>query len=205
MLESPPLCVIDADLKELKKLLREQDFPSKLISNIETRALRSGRRQTGVFQTNRHPRWSLIHDHAEHGTDPQYGSEADCKAILIILLLTTLEFRNAPEIDSPLIHELSHRHLGRALERGTFRDSLLLEYLDYRELCAEAANPTHGQSLFHIGHIDPTRIPKHVPENVAWRTLRSNLIQGNMTLREARIYIVKLIARYFDLGEINMY
>jgi len=204
MPEPQPLSVIEHDLKELKKLLRQQDFLSKLIANIETRALRSGRRQTGVFQTNRQSRWSLIHDDPENGTDPQYGSEEDCKTILIILLLTTLEFRNAPEIDSVVIHELCHRYLGRGLERGTFRDSLLLEYLDYRELCVEAANPTHGQSFFHIGHIDPTRIPKHVPENVAWRTLRSNLIQGNMTLREARIYIVKLIARYFDLGEIDM-
>lgn len=195
---------LDHDIRELKRILKNNGFPSKLISAIETRALRSGRRQTGVFKSNRQSRWTLISGHPVHGTDPQYGTEQDCKTILIILLLTTLEFQNAPFIDDNKINELSERYLGRALEPGTFRDSLLLEFLDFQALRAEAESPTHGKSEFHIGHLDPTRIPKHVPENVAWRTLRSNLIQGNMTLREARIYIIKLIARYFELGEIDI-
>lgn len=62
----------------------------------------------------------------------------------------------------------------------------------------------HGHSSFHIGHEDPTRKPKHTPDNIGWRTFRSNLIQGNMTLRQARIYFVKLIGRYFELGEITI-
>ncbi|MBM4273050.1 MAG: hypothetical protein FJ134_01095 [Deltaproteobacteria bacterium] len=147
----------------------------------------------------------MIHDHPEHGTDPQYGTEDDCKTILIILLLTTLEFKNAPLINDPRITEFSERYLGRSLAPNTYRDSLLLEFLDFQALRAEAENPTHGKSEFHIGHLDPSRIPKHIPENVAWRTLRSNLIQGDMTLREARIYIIKLIARYFELGEIDLH
>lgn len=198
------LSVINSDLRELKKLLRKWGFPSSLISAVETRALRSGRRQTGVFQTNRDARWNLTHDDSEHGTDPQYGTEEDCKTILLILLLTTLEFKNAPEIDDALVDEYCRKYLGRPRERASYRDSLLLEFLDFRELRAEAESPKHGRSAFHIGHIDPTRVPKHVPENVAWRTLRSNLIQGDMTLREARIYIVKPIARYFELGEIDI-
>jgi hypothetical protein len=204
MPDPQPLSVINSDLRDLKKLLRQCGFPSSLISAIETRALRSGRRQTGVFQTNREARWNLIHDDPVHGTDPQYGTEEDCKTILLILLLTTLEFKNAPQIDYAMVDTLSCKYLGRPLERDSHRDSLLLEFLDFQELYAEAESPTHGRSAFHIGHIDPTRVPKHVPENVAWRTLRSNLIQGDMTLREARIYIVKLIARYFELGEITI-
>jgi hypothetical protein len=196
---------IDTDLRRLKKLLRSvEGFPSNLISAIETRALRSGRRQTGIFRSNRHSRWKLIYDDPEHGTDPQYGTEADCKQILIQLLLTTLEFKNAPQINDPLIPELSNRYLGRELRPGSYRDSLLLEFLDFQVLRAEAESPTHGLSQFHLGHEDPTRSPRHVPENVAWRTLRSNLIQGDMTLRQARIYIVKLIARYFELGELDI-
>jgi hypothetical protein len=200
----PALAVVDSDIKRLKKVLRDEGFPNNLISAIETRALRSGRRQTGIFKSNRDPRWRLIHDDPTHGTDPQYGSELDCKVILIILLLTTLEFRNAPHIVNPIINELSMRYLGRALRRNGYRDSLLLEYLDFNALRAEADAPTHGHSQFHIGHQDPTRVPKHAPINVAWRTLRSNLIQGNMTLRQARIYILKLIARYFELGELDI-
>jgi hypothetical protein len=195
---------INHDLKMLKKILREYGFPSNLISAIETRALRSGRRQTGNFRSNRQSRWTLIHDDPVKGTDPQYGSEEDCKTILIKLLLTTLEFRNAPEIDDHRIAEMSERYLNKPLTPGKFRDALLLEFLDFQTLRAEADNPTHGYSEFHIGHLNPKRVPKHVPENIAWRTFRSNLIQGDMTLREARIYIMKLIARYFELGEIEI-
>lgn len=199
------LAQLNQDLKKLKALLRRQpDFPSNLIAAIETRALRSGRRQTGVFRSNRTPRWKLIHDHPQHGTDSQYGTESDCKQILIRLLIATLEFRNAPRIDDPLLSELSQRYLGRDLNPSSYRDSLLLEFLDFQVLRAEAESPTHGHSQFHIGHEDPTLSPKHVPENVAWRTLRSNLIQGDMTLRQARIYIIKLIARYFELGELPL-
>lgn len=204
MCERQPLEVINNDLRKLKKLLRDNGFPPKLISAIETRALRSGRRQTGVFQSNRNSRWNLIHSHPEHGTDPQYGTEEDCKTILIILLLTTLEFQNAPDIEDDLVPELSNRYLGREIEKDSFRDSLLLEFLDFQQLLAESENPRHGHSEFHIGHLEPKREPKHSPDNIAWRTLRSNLIQGDMTLREARIYIIKLIARYFELGEIDV-
>jgi hypothetical protein len=195
---------LSEDIKKLKRILKQYGFPKKLISAIETRALRSGRRQTGVFKSNRQSRWTLIHDHPEHGTDPQYGSEEDCKTIFLILLLSTLEFKNAPHINEQVVKELSVRYLGKQIEPNTYKDSLLLEFLDFQALRAEAEDPTHGRSEFHIGHENPQRVPKHVPENVAWRTLRSNLIQGDMTLREARIYIIKLIARYFELGEIDI-
>jgi len=196
--------MITADLRNLKRVLVSSRFPRNLIGAIETRALRSGRRQTGVFKSNRSSRWQLINEHPDHGTDPQYGTEEDCKTILITLLLTTLEFKNAPVIDNPVLNVLCNKYLGRQLIRESYRDSLLLEYLDFNMLTEEAANPIHGKSSFHIGHQDPNMVPKHSPSNIAWRTLRSNLIQGDMTLREARIYIIKLIARYFELGELNI-
>jgi hypothetical protein len=59
--------------------------------------------------------------------------------------------------------------------------------------------------MFHIGHDDPTAIPKHTPTNISLRTLRSNLIQGNMTLTEARTKLVELIGRYFELGEVTIH
>lgn len=204
MTEGHDLDALNASSRSLKRLLRSHGYPANLISAVETRALRSGRRLTGVFRSNRQSRWQLIHDHPEYGTDPQYGTEADCKAILIQLLLTTLEFRNAPQIEHPEVGALCRRYLGRELQPGSYRDMLLLESLDFEQLRAEAEAPEPGRSSFHIGHIVPTMVPRHVPRNVAWRTLRSNLIQGDMTLREARIYIIRLIARYFELGEIEV-
>jgi hypothetical protein len=81
---------------------------------------------------------------------------------------------------------------------------LLLEQLDYHALRDDNLAPQHGYGVYHIGHQDPTLQPRHVPENISWRTSRSNLIQGNMTLREARIYILKLIGRYLELGELDI-
>jgi len=109
---------LDRDIKELTKVLKANGFPDKLINAIKTRALRSGRRQTGVFKSNRHSRWTLIHDHPEHGTDPQYGTEEDCKIILIRLLLTTLEFLNAPRINDTLIEEWLAEPRRRVAEAG---------------------------------------------------------------------------------------
>lgn len=99
---------------------------------------------------------------------------------------------------------LEQRYFFRALSPGTMRDALLLEAFDFNELVEEDANPQHGHSNFHLGHQDPTVQPKHKPDNITWRSHRSNLIQGNMTLRQSRIYFVKLIARYFELGELTI-
>jgi hypothetical protein len=126
---------INSDLRRLKKTLKEHGYPNKLISAIETRALRSGRKQTGVFKSNRQSRWALVHDHPEYGTDPQYGTEKDCKTILIRLLLQTLEFVSAPRIKDETISQLFAEYFGRKLDPDTYRDSLLLEHLDFAD-CA---------------------------------------------------------------------
>ncbi|WP_143296807.1 hypothetical protein [Burkholderia pseudomallei] len=167
--------------------------------SIETRALRSGRRQTGEFQSNRQSRWRL------NPADPQYGSEEDCKVILIILFAQLLLFRNAPRLNDPVVVQILERdYLNHPIEVGSYRDALLLDHLDYQSFLDEIENPRHGHSEFHIGHQDPTLVPKHTPGNIYWRTYRSNLIQGNMTLRQARIYMLKLIGRYFELGELEI-
>lgn len=189
---------VGQDLRGVKTAFRQAGVPTRLINGIETRALRSGRRQTGEFQSNREARWQL------EPADPQYGAEIDCKIILIRLLGMLLEFRNAPTVSAETKELIETKYLGRTASPGTYRDALLLEYLDFAEFLEEASQPSHGHSNFHIGHQDPHISPKHVPDNITWRTHRSNLIQGNMTLREARIYIIRLIGRYFELDEIDI-
>jgi hypothetical protein len=192
------LATIDQHRREVKKALRDAGAPNNLLSAIETRALRSGRRQTGQFKSNREPRWQLNHN------DPQYGTEWDCKVIQLRLMGMCLQFDNAPAVPDEIRQLLEEDYVGQPIIAGSYRDSLLLESMDYLLLVREAENPRHGSSQFHIGHEDPTIHPKHVPHNISWRSHRSNLIQGNMTLREARIYIIKLIARYFELGELDI-
>lgn len=193
----PELDQVRADLKAAKVALRAAGVPQKLITSIETKALRTGRKQTGEHVTNRQSRWAI------NPANPQYATELDSKLIFIILCAMMFEFDNAPPLTAQA-RILFESYLGKQIIAGVYQDALLLEKLDYNALRDDALAPQHGYGIYHIGHQDPTRNPRHVPENVAWRTSRSNLIQGNMTLREARIYLLKLIGRYFELGELDI-
>lgn len=172
-------------------------MPPKLITSIETKALRTGRKQTGEHATNRQNRWAI------NPGSPQYASESDARIIFIILFAMMFEFENAPPFAEEA-RSLFESYLRKSIKKGAYQDALLLEKLDYNKLRDDCLSPQHGYGVYHIGHQDPTRSARHVPDNVAWRTSRSNLIQGNMTLREARIYLVKLIGRYFELGELDI-
>lgn len=186
---------LDADLRRNRRLLRGAGVPERVLAGVRTRAQQSGRRTTGQHRSNRARRWRL------NAEDPQYGTELDCKIIELRLFGMMLEFVNAPDVTGEAL-DLLTIYLGKRPERGTYRDVLTLERLDYEHFANEEPQP--GTSEFHIGHDDPTRRPRHVPENVSWRTLRSNLIQGNMTLVEARTRLVQLVARYFGLGEVTI-
>lgn len=188
---------INKDLTSVRKQLRSAGVPTNLLSGISTRALRSQRRQTGEFQSNRQSRWTL------DPRDPQYGTEVDCKLIELRLLGMLFEFVNAPVLQDETL-QLLGKYLGHPPVSGLYRDALTKERLDYLHFAQEAATPTHGRSTFHIGHDDPTATPKHTAENISWRSLRSNLIQGDMTLRESRTKLVELIGRYFELGEVTI-
>jgi hypothetical protein len=192
------LSQIEEDRKKVKLALQAAGVPSKVLTAIETRALRTGRKTTGEHATNRESRWKMPVTH------PQYGTEADCKAIFVKLCALIFCFDKAPALPDPLKSHLEKFYVGHPLAPGTHRDSLLLERFDFDEFLKEATAPQHGYSGFHLGHEDPSLKPKHQPENITWRTFRSNLIQGDMTLRAARIYFVKLIGRYFELGEIDI-
>ena len=188
---------VNADLRKSKKGLVAGGLPANLISSVETRALKSGRRQTGQYQSNRASRWAL------NPNDPQFGAEIDCKIILLRLLGMILCFKNAPAVDADT-RSILEFYLGSQIEAGSYRDALTLEKLDYNHLRTEAAAPKHGRSDFHLGHENAQAAPKHTPGNVSWRSARSNLIQGDLTLAEARTKFVELIARYFDLGEVRI-
>ena len=191
------LTEVRGDLKDLKRGLRDMGVPSRLVTAVETRALRSGRRQTGRHQSNRQSRWRLLPN------DPQYGTELDSKIVLVKLLSQILEFQDAP-LPTDEVDMLARKYLERTPIAGQYRDPLTREHLSYSRMVSENANPRRGISSFHIGHDDPSAQARHIPANVNWRSARSNLIQGDLTLREARTRFVQLIARYFELGEVTI-
>lgn len=196
---TPSLLEVESHIRNLKLALKRSGAPSKMIDSISTKALRTGRKVNGQFATNRECRWKINPSH------PQFANELDCKMIFAKLLAQIFCFDNAPDFPASAIKsEIQACYLNVAMKPGTFRDSLLLERFDYNEMVQEYSESIHGFSNYHIGHEDPTLKPKHLPGNIAWRTHRSNLIQGDMTLRESRIYLVKLIGRYFELGELKI-
>lgn len=66
-------------MRALDKALRKAGIHTKLIGAVATRALKSGRRKTGEFPSNRANRWSL------KVGDPQFGTELDCRIIYLKL------------------------------------------------------------------------------------------------------------------------
>ncbi len=184
-------------MRSLNKALRKAGIHTKLLRAVDTRATKSGRRPTGEFESNRDPRWNL------KLADPQYGTELDCRIIYLRLWGMIFCFTNAPSIPQDTRMALES-YLGTPIVPGTFRDALTLKLLDYYAFVAEAENTKHGRSAFHIGHTDPTAVPRHTADSVAWRSHRSNMIQGDLTLPQARTRIVEIIARYFELGEVSI-
>jgi hypothetical protein len=83
---------IRADMRALNKALRKAGVHTKLLGAVDTRALKSGRRTTGEYISNRDPRWKL------KAGDPQFGSEMDCRIIYLKLWGMILSFNNAPAI-----------------------------------------------------------------------------------------------------------
>src|SRR4051794_30167390 len=113
------LIEVDAHLSALKKALTQAGVPTKLLQSVQTRAYLSGRRQTGEFQSNRQSRWTL------NPNDPQYGTQLDCRIILIKLLGAMVEFKNGPVLPTDIISMLEHNYFFTKLQRGSYRDALL--------------------------------------------------------------------------------
>jgi hypothetical protein len=113
------------------------------------------------------------------------------------LLAGLLQFQNAPAVNRGTEAFLDGYYSGD-LRAGMYRDELTRELLDYNALLGD---PRHGLSNLHIGHLDPNVRPRHIPSNVSWRTDKSNLVQGDMTLFEAKLWLLALLGRYLELGE----
>lgn len=189
---------MNRDRRQILASLTRASYPTNFVASIDARAKDSPRSQTGAHKSNRISRWHLPN------TDRSYGSRSDCIHISITLIAMVMEFDGAPQVDSQTLKLLSG-YLGRTIRPTTYRDSLTLEPLRWAQLRTDLEHPRSGVSAYHLGHIDPGLMPcRHVPTNIEWRTSRSNAIQGDQTLREAKAELLKLIGRYFNLGEITI-
>ena len=185
-----------SDLSRLRLAMRNAGTPSKLLTAISTKSLRTPRRQTGRIEhrTNRDPRWEVDPIHRD------YSSEMDAHLVLLRLWIDTLFMKNAPHVDPDLIRELSLKYFPNDEPPSETKDPVTDEVLDWDQLKFEVVdNPTHGYSRFHIGHLDPHAVPKHRPDNVRWQLKESNDFQDGMDVRVARIaYLINRLVRGGD-------
>ena len=91
--------------------LRAAGVPPKLISSIERKALKTGRKVTGENATNR-TRWDVAQTH------PQFATERDSRIIFIILCAMMFEFENSPPLPIT-IRPLLEVYLQKEIVAGT--------------------------------------------------------------------------------------
>lgn len=175
---------IDDRLKAIKNGCRSVGIPDKLVQSIVTKAIRAPKRLTGAYRSNRESRWLLPEDHI------YYATEVDCKLVCIKLLAGLFRFKNSPSPTDDLKVWMQPYFV-----IGEYRDPITDEEFDYLEYVNEQAMPVHGRSKFHIGHMNPKAIPKHVPDNIMWQTKLSNEIQGGMPLDRMTIIAQLLTLR----------
>lgn len=186
---------INEDIRSVKLTLKTIGLTHKTIESISTRALRSGRKQTGQFRSNRASRWRL------NPNDPQYGTELDCKLILLKLYAQLFEFYNAPDLPERL-QLIFNNYVKKPIVSQSYKDPLTKEYLCFEKFCIESNNPIHGHSQFHIGHHNPKLHPKHTPNNINWRTHRSNMAQSDVIMLDDNDFLVGNFIIKSKTGEI---
>src|SRR6516165_7617761 len=104
----PDLEQVRLDFKAAKAALRAAGIPANLISSIETKALRTGRKVTGEHATNRQSRWAV------NLANPQYASEHNARIIFILLCAMIFEFENAPALPDEA-RTLFETYLGKTI------------------------------------------------------------------------------------------
>jgi hypothetical protein len=109
MLTYPPLSEVEQHIKLVRQALRDAGVPTKAISSIQTKALRTARKVTGQHATNRASRWTVAPTH------PQYGTEHDCKIIFVKLCAQVFCFDDAPQLERKLRQLLEDRYLGHRI------------------------------------------------------------------------------------------
>lgn len=165
----------------MKGIAKKYGIKGGLLKSIEDRALRSYRVFTQGVPQQRQYRWILDRKNR------QYATERNCQLVLLKLLATIFEFKNAPvvlPVDLPILEKI----LSRKIRPDSCLDVLTGEKLDFLKFIEQS-------SVFHISHLLPrAKGGSHHPDNVEWSTRRGNLLQSDLPLDEAKQLICSVAA-----------
>lgn len=162
-----------------------KSYPS-IYRKVQLQVRRTPRRQTGEYKTNRESRWKLNQKH------PDYTAKDQIPLIEAKLFAAALEFDDAPLLPEQ-VAQAAAAVVGHAVVAGNYRCPVSGRRLSFVELEAEADNPRHGRSSFHVGHVRPkAKGGVNTPENTYWTSDLGNRIQGDKTWAETVKTIIEM-------------
>lgn len=171
-----------------------QVMAAAIKQKIAVKTYLTDRAQTGPYQTNREKRWEV------HPASVQFASRAAASSIERELLEQICFFEGFPELCRQAALEA-----GVLRPRDPSRCPITLDSLNFSRFAQEVSNPSHGRSLFQVGHLNPLKTVErtndaagHTAQNIAWISAAGNRIQGDLSLADAR-NLVKHIANNYRL------
>ena len=152
---------------------------------IEVKVYKTDRCLTGKDKTNRAKRWEILVG------DFQYATLQDCWTAEQKLITDLVNFERFPtDIKDLFIQENLILHNNRTI------CPILLTPLNYEDLEKISLNPTHGESTYQVGHLNPLkRGGAHDGQNVIWQTSDGNRLQGDMSYEEITQLLIDIESR----------
>jgi len=152
------------------------------------------RAQTGEHQTNREKRWDA------HPAGVQFSFPHNCMEIEYELIRQIFYF-----VDFPANIRADFEKQGVLIppDQTPVRCPITLIPLLFEEFTNELLQRVHGESHFHVGHIDPLKSTNelgHRASNISWISENGNRIQGSLTLKEVRELLATIAKNYKDAG-----
>jgi len=180
-------------LMDSTKNTKSDLFSSILKDKIKVKTYLTDRVQTGVHKTNREKRWE-VHPESVH-----FASRRECFFVERKLISQLSFFVEFPKEIFDLVKDKI------ILEANSvYRCPVTLEPLNFPQFENEVKKPLHGKSIFHVGHLNPLKLKTddptsgHTYQNIGWFSEEGNRIQGNLSIKETRKMLSRIIKNYED-------
>jgi hypothetical protein len=188
---------------ELRRLLMNPANPDSALfkaiidSKVKVKTYLTDRALTGSYKTNREKRWET------HPDSVQFARRTTCLEIERLLLTQLARFSLFPAA-------LKARMEAEGIVTPGAPVSVCpvtLEPMEFARFAGEILNPTHGKSLFQVGHLNPLKLDQsavgaagHTADNISWISADGNRIQGSGSLDTTRALLARISLNYKSAG-----
>ena len=167
-------------IRDKKDIPASQVFQTILSNKLDTKAYLTDRALTGGYKTNREKRWEA------HPNSVQYALRRDCMQIETKLLtqIAAFEGRYAEFVSALQADGLLPESF------GCYKCPITGDNIQYSEFSNDVLYPTHGNSKFQVGHLNPLKSQDitgyygHTANNIGWMSENGNRIKGSLSMDE---------------------